>query len=65
MGNIHNLSNTGKPNGIAEAFILGEKFIGSNSVALILGDNLFYGEEFLSKLSEANLEKAQPYLLIL
>ena len=33
-----------KPNGIAEAFILGEKFIGSSPVALILGDNLFYGE---------------------
>ncbi len=47
-----------KPNGIAEAFILGEKFIGSNSVALILGDNLFYGEEFLTKISEANLEKS-------
>jgi len=33
-----------KPNGLAEAFILGEKFIGSSPVALILGDNLFYGE---------------------
>ena len=31
------------PNGIAEAFILGEKFIGSSSVCLILGDNIFYG----------------------
>ncbi len=32
------------PNGIAEAFILGEHFIGSSSVALILGDNIFYGK---------------------
>lgn len=31
------------PNGIAEAFILGEKFIGSSSVCLVLGDNIFYG----------------------
>lgn len=32
------------PNGIAEAFIIGEKFIGNDSVTLILGDNIFYGE---------------------
>ena len=36
------------PNGIAESFIIGEKFIGSDSVTLILGDNIFYGRlEFL------------------
>ncbi|MCB1082350.1 MAG: glucose-1-phosphate thymidylyltransferase RfbA [Chlamydiia bacterium] len=33
-----------EPNGIAEAFILGEEFIGDASVALVLGDNIFYGE---------------------
>lgn len=33
-----------KPNGIAEAFIIGEKFIGNDSVSLILGDNIFYGQ---------------------
>ncbi|HOM64875.1 MAG TPA: glucose-1-phosphate thymidylyltransferase RfbA [Ignavibacteriales bacterium] len=32
------------PNGIAEAFIIGEKFIGNDSVSLILGDNIFYGK---------------------
>jgi len=34
------------PNGIAEAFILGDKFIGSNSVCLVLGDNIFFGQGF-------------------
>ena len=33
-----------KPNGIAEAFILGKEFIGDDSVCLILGDNIYYGE---------------------
>ena len=32
-----------KPNGLAESFIIGEDFIGNDNVALILGDNLFYG----------------------
>lgn len=35
-----------KPNGIAEAFIIGADFIGTDNVALILGDNLFYGQGF-------------------
>jgi glucose-1-phosphate thymidylyltransferase len=33
-----------KPNGLAEAFLIGADFIGTDSVALILGDNLFYGK---------------------
>lgn len=33
-----------KPNGLAQAFVLGEKFVGNDSVCLILGDNIFYGQ---------------------
>lgn len=42
-----------KPNGIAEAFILGEKFIGSDSVCLVLGDNIFYGHGLTEMLRNA------------
>ena len=35
-----------KPNGIAEAFIIGENFIGKDNVCLVLGDNIFYGKKF-------------------
>ena len=42
-----------KPNGLAEAFIIGEKFIGSDSVALILGDNLIYGDKLVNILQNA------------
>ena len=41
-----------KPNGLPEAFILGEKFINKKSVALILGDNFFYGQGFTKRLKE-------------
>ena len=40
------------PNGLAEAFILGEKFIGDDNVCLILGDNVFYGAGFSGLLEE-------------
>ena len=42
-----------KPNGLAEAFIIGEDFIGGESVSLVLGDNLFYGQGFTPKLQDA------------
>jgi len=41
------------PNGLAEAFILGEEFIGDDSVALVLGDNIFYGANLSNMLQEA------------
>jgi len=40
------------PRGLADAFIIGEKFIGDDSVALILGDNIFYGQSFSKVLRE-------------
>ena len=48
-----------RPNGIAEAFIIGEKFIGKDSVCLILGDNMFYGSGFtkILKRSVKDVEK--------
>lgn len=42
-----------KPKGIAEAFIIGEKFIGKDTVSLILGDNVFFGHQLSSYLQEA------------
>ena len=42
-----------KPKGLPDAFILGEKFIKNDNVALILGDNFFYGQNFSSKLKSA------------
>jgi glucose-1-phosphate thymidylyltransferase len=51
-----------KPKGIAEAFLLGEKFIGESPVCLILGDNIFYGaevnhENLVEKIDEINSQK--------
>ncbi len=42
-----------RPRGIADGFIIGEDFIGEDSVCLILGDNIFYGQDFVPKLKEA------------
>lgn len=42
-----------QPNGLAEAFIIGEEFIGNDKVALVLGDNIFYGYGFSERLQNA------------
>jgi glucose-1-phosphate thymidylyltransferase len=44
-----------KPNGLAQAFVIGENFIGRDSVALVLGDNIFYGSGF-SKLLQSSVD---------
>ena len=41
------------PDGLAQAFIIGEEFIGDNNVCLVLGDNIFYGQGFTPKLKQA------------
>ncbi len=41
------------PNGLAEAFIIGEEFIGDDNVAMILGDNIFWGQSFTNNLKKA------------
>ncbi|OOF21172.1 glucose-1-phosphate thymidylyltransferase [Salinivibrio proteolyticus] len=46
------------PDGLAQAFIIGEEFIGDSSVCLVLGDNIFWGQDFRSKLLQA-VENAQ------
>ena len=47
-----------KPRGLADAFIIGAEFIGKDSVALVLGDNIFYGQSFSKLLREvASREK--------
>lgn len=43
------------PNGLAQAFVIGEQFIGSDSVALVLGDNIFYGSGFSKLLQQSAL----------
>lgn len=47
-----------KPDGLASAFVIGEDFIGNDSVALILGDNIFYGKGFSKILKEAAQKKS-------
>src|SRR5210317_693139 len=50
-----------KPEGIAQAFVIGESFIGDDNVALILGDNIFYGQHFTEKLLHAKAQLALPH----
>lgn len=49
------------PDGLAQAFLIGEEFIGNDSVCLVLGDNIFYGQSFTAMLKEAvrNAENEQ------
>ena len=52
------------PKGLPDAFILGEKFIGNSNVALILGDNFFYGQSLSTNLiNSARLKKGAKVLL--
>lgn len=51
-----------KPNGLAEAFIIGEEFIGDDHVAMILGDNIFWGQGFTGNLKEASQLKEGAYI---
>jgi len=45
------------PDGLAQAFLIGEEFIGDDSVCLILGDNIFHGQHFTEKLQRASAQK--------
>ena len=46
------------PDGLAQAFIIGEEFIGESNVALVLGDNIFYGQHFSDNLKAATAKKS-------
>ena len=52
------------PKGLPDAFILGEKFIGKNNIALILGDNFFYGQSLTKKLKECIKLKSGCKILV-
>ena len=53
-----------KPNGLPEAFIIGEKFINNQSIALILGDNFFYGQGFTNRLREVTKQKTGSTIFV-
>jgi glucose-1-phosphate thymidylyltransferase len=46
-----------KPEGIAQAFLIGKEFIGSSGCALVLGDNIFYGHDLVKELRAATLQR--------
>ncbi len=53
FGVIFEYAEQPSPDGLAQAFIIGEKFIGNDTACLVLGDNIFYGQSFSSMLSTA------------
>jgi len=53
-----------KPDGLPQAFVLGEDFIGNDSVAMVLGDNIFYGNGFTQYLQEATANALKGYSTI-
>mgnify|MGYP002238004308 CR=1 FL=1 len=54
-----------EPRGLAEAFIIGESFIGQDRVALVLGDNIFYGQSFSDILRKSYSGEREHYFRIL
>ncbi len=50
-----------EPNGIAESFIIGEEFICDDNICLILGDNIFHGEDFISNINTAKINLLNGY----
>ena len=54
-----------QPNGLAQAFVLGEEFIGKDNVALILGDNIFHGDGLAKLLQDVQIRKEGLYLPIM
>ncbi len=49
------------PDGLAQAFIIGEKFIGNDACALVLGDNIYFGQSFGRKLDAAVQQNIRSY----
>ena len=57
FGVFLNYATQSNPDGLADAFLIGEEFIGSSSVSLVLGDNIFYGHGFSALLSKAKAKE--------
>lgn len=58
FGVSFNYAEQPSPDGLAQAFLIGEEFIGDDSVCLILGDNIFHGQHFTEKLQRASAQKS-------
>lgn len=57
LGMTFTYASQAQPNGLAEAFIIGKDFVGSDSVCLILGDNIFYGNHLSALIKDAAMQK--------